>query len=92
LNTLAIIDGPTIERLILNRNIRHFKQAENTPLATPEVIRKIRFGADTNRAEQLLEGIDDPTDITDDKWSRYLLTSMKRHSTELNIKTYQLEK
>jgi hypothetical protein len=85
LEYLAITDGPTIERLILHRNIRHFRQAEFTPLATPEVIRKIGFGADTDRAEQLLEGTDDPTDITDDEWSRYLLTSMKRHSNELKI-------
>jgi hypothetical protein len=54
LEYLAITDGPTIERLILHRNIRHFRQAEFTPLATPEVIRKIGFGADTGRAEQLL--------------------------------------
>jgi hypothetical protein len=85
LEYLAITDGPTIERLILHRNIRHFRQAEFTPLATPEVIRKIGFGADTERAEQLLEGTNDPTDITDDEWSRYLLTSMKRHSNELKI-------
>jgi hypothetical protein len=85
LEYLAITDGPTIERLILHRNIRHFRQAESTPLATPEVIRKIGFGADTDRAEKMLEGTDDPTDITDDEWSRYLLTSMKRHSKELKI-------
>jgi hypothetical protein len=36
-------------------------------LATPEVIGKIGFGADTIRAEQILEGKDDPTDITDDE-------------------------
>jgi hypothetical protein len=85
LEYLAIIDGPTIERLILSRNIRHFRQAETTPLATPEIISKIVFGADTNRSEQLLDGGDDPTDITDDEWSRYLLTSMKRHSEEIEI-------
>jgi hypothetical protein len=85
LEYLAITDGPTIESLILRRNIRHFRQAENTPLATPAVIRQIGFGADTDRAEQLLDGTDDPTDITDDEWSRYLLTSMKRHSEELEI-------
>ena len=86
LEYLAITDGPTIERLILHRNIRHFRQAETTPLATPEVIKTIGFGADTERAEALLEGKDDPTDITDDEWARYLLTSMKRHSKELDIK------
>jgi hypothetical protein len=55
LEYLGITDGPTIERLILHRNIRHFRQAEHTPLATPEVIKKIGFGADTERAEQLLD-------------------------------------
>jgi hypothetical protein len=85
LEYLVITDGPTIERLILHRNIRHFRQAEFTPLATPAVIRTIGFGADTERSEQLLEGRDDPTDITNDEWSRYLLTSMKRHSAELEI-------
>jgi hypothetical protein len=86
LEYLAITDGPTIERLILHRNIRHFRQAETTPLATPEVIKTIGFGADTERAEAILEGNDDPTDIIDDEWSRYLLTLMKRHSKELDIK------
>jgi hypothetical protein len=83
---LAITEGSTIERLILHRNIRHFRQAETTPLATPEVIKTIGFGADTEGAEALLEGTDDPTDRTDDEWSRYLLTLMKRHSKELDIK------
>jgi hypothetical protein len=85
LEYFAIMDGPTIETLILNRNIRHFRQAETTPLATPEVIRTIGFGADTDRAEQLLEGTGNPTDITDAEWSRYLLTSMRRHSKEIKI-------
>ena len=85
LEYLAITDGPTIERIILQRNIRHFRQAEFTPLATPEVIRKIGFGADTKRAEQILDGTSDPTDITNDEWSRFLLTSMKRKSNELKI-------
>jgi hypothetical protein len=84
LEHLVITDGPTIERLILQRNIRHFHQAEFTPLATNEVIEEIGFEADTNGAERLLEG-DDPTDITDDEWSRYLLASMRRHSKELEI-------
>ncbi|OEU23095.1 hypothetical protein FRACYDRAFT_233261 [Fragilariopsis cylindrus CCMP1102] len=82
---LAITDGPTIERIILEKNIRHFRQAEFTPLASPEVIRKIGFGADTKTAQHLLDGTGDPTDITDDEWSRFLLTSMKRNSEELKI-------
>jgi hypothetical protein len=67
LEYIVFTDGPTIERLMLQRNITHFRQAEFTPLASPEVIKEIGFGADTNRAESLLEGNDDPTDITDDE-------------------------
>jgi hypothetical protein len=85
LEYLAITDGPTNDTLILNRNIRHFRQAGTTPMATPDVIKTIGFGADTDRAEQSLEGSGDPTDITDDKWSRYLLTSMRRHLKEIKI-------
>ena len=82
---LAINDGPTLETIILQKNIRHFRQAETTPLATPEIINKIGFAADTTISEQLLEGNKDPSDITDDEWSRYLLASMKRHSKEIKV-------
>jgi hypothetical protein len=85
LEYLVITDRPTIKRLILQRNIRHFCQAEFTPLATPEVVGTIGFGADTDRGDHILAGIDNPTDITDDELSRYLLTSMRRHSQELKI-------
>jgi hypothetical protein len=85
LEYLPITDGPTIKRLILNRNIRHFRQAESTPLASPTVIKEIGFGANTERSEKVLDGQSDPSDITDDEWSRYLLTSMKCHSGEIKI-------
>ena len=49
------------------------------------MIETIGFGANTIRSEQILEGTDDPSDITDAKWSRFLLTSMKRNSEELKI-------
>ena len=80
-----VTDGPTIERIILSKNIRHFRQAETTPLATNDVIEKIGWGANTEISEQLLDGKSDPTDITNDEWSRYLLASMKRHSPEITI-------
>ena len=85
LEYIPLTDGATIEDVILNRNIRHFRQAETTPLATPAVIETIGWGANTQRAEELLEGTTDPSDITDDQWSRYLLASMKRHSKEIKI-------
>jgi hypothetical protein len=85
LEYMPITDGPTIETLILRGNIRHFRQAETTPLATPEVMETIGWGANTERSEELLEGTTDPSDITDDQWSHYLLASMKRHSKEITI-------
>ena len=85
LEYMPITDGPTIEEVILRRNVRHFRQAETTPLATAEVINTIGWGADTECSENLLEGQGDPSDITDDEWSRYLLASMKRHSQEITI-------
>ena len=85
LEYLPITDGPTIEKLILRRNIRHFRQAETTPLATSDVMDIIGWGANTSRADDLLEGKTDPSDITDDQWSRYLLASMKRHSKEITV-------
>jgi hypothetical protein len=41
LKYIEIMDGPAIEQLILQKNTRHFRQAEFTTLATPEVIRTI---------------------------------------------------
>jgi hypothetical protein len=41
LEYLPITNGPTIERLILHRNVCHFHQAGNTPIATPNVITTI---------------------------------------------------
>ena len=49
------------------------------------MIETIGFGANTIRSEQILEGTDDPSDITDAEWSRFLLTSMKGISEELKI-------
>jgi hypothetical protein len=60
-------------------------QAESTSSAKTEVIGKIGFGVDTKVSEQILEGKIDPIDITDDEWSQFLLTSMRRHSKELKI-------
>ena len=42
-----VTDGPTIERLFLDRNERHFSQAGNTPLESNEVIEKLGFGGTT---------------------------------------------
>ena len=43
----AITDGPTIEKVILGRNKRHFSQAGETPLVMDEIIELFGPGRDT---------------------------------------------
>ena len=74
----SVTDGPDIERLILDRNIQHFGQAGETPLATNEVIDMLGFGGDTELAQKILEGTADIPNITDNKAAQLLLVSMKR--------------
>lgn len=62
----TLTDPQYIEKEILWRNIRHFKQAENTPLAEKKVINSIEFGATTSTTDEILKGIVDINAITDD--------------------------
>ena len=66
----AITDGPTIKRLILARNKKHFSQAQETPLATNEIINLFGPGGDTEYAEQILNGTADLERATDDETSK----------------------
>ena len=74
----SVTYGPDIERLILDRNIRHFSQARETPLASNEVIDMLGFGGDTEMAQKILNGTAEIPQITDDKAAQLLLESMKR--------------
>ena len=80
----AITDGPTIERLIQARNKKHFSQAEETPLATNEIIDLFGPGGDTEYAEQILNGTADLRQATDDETSQLLL-SLMRQRKEIKI-------
>ena len=71
-------DGPSIKRLILDRNIEHFSQAGETPLASNEIIDMLGFGRDIEMAQQILDVTADIPQITDDKAVQLLLESMKR--------------
>ena len=78
-------DGPTIERLLLDRNIRHFRQASDTPLATKTCIEAIGFGATTPTAQQFLNGTADPSLLTTDIASQLLLREMKQSSEPIQV-------
>ena len=51
----TITDPPLIEKKIPRRNKRHFRQAENTPLARIDVSDNIGFGVTTNTANDILD-------------------------------------
>ena len=85
LQYIDVTDGPTIERLLLDRNIRHFRQAANTPLATTDCVDAIGFGATTPTAQQFLNGTADPSSLTKDIASQLLLREMKRASEPIQV-------
>ena len=55
----AITDGPTILKVILERNRRHFSQAGETPLANNENIELFGPGGDSEFAKSILDGTAD---------------------------------
>ena len=85
LQYMEITDGPTIERLLLDRNVRHFRQAEGTPLASPECIEAIGFGATSPLAQAILSGDGNIDNITTDAASKLFLHEMKQTSPSLAI-------
>ena len=49
-----ISDPATMEKNWLKRNWHQFRQAEDTPLARPEIIEKIGFGVASEHADKIL--------------------------------------
>ena len=81
----TITDPPLIEKQILRRNKRHFRQAENTPLAGTDVSEKIGWGATTQIADDIIEGTADIDDITDDTTGKKLLEMFQTSTPALTI-------
>ena len=81
----TLTDPPLIEKESLHRNIHHFKQAENTPLAGKDVIGSIGFGATTKTANRILEGIADIDAITNGLTSKRLFEIFKTLTPDLEI-------
>ena len=81
----TITDPPLIEKEILRRNKRHFRQAENIPLAGKDVSDKIEFGATTPTANEILAGTANMNEITDDPTSKRLREIFHTSKPELDI-------
>ena len=78
----SITDGPTIEKVILERNRRHFSQAGETPLASEEIIELFGPGGDTKFAQNILDGSANLSEVTDNETTQLLLQLMKKEKTE----------
>ena len=80
-----ISDPATMEKILLRRNRLHFRQAEDKPLAKPEIIEKIGFGASSELADKILDGTADLNAITSDPMSIQLLKIFRNTKSEINI-------
>ena len=81
----TITDPPLIEKEILRQNKRHFRQAENTPLASTAVSDAIGFGATTPIVDDIIERTADIDAVTDDQTSKKLLEIFKTSKPALEI-------
>ena len=64
-----ITDRPTIERFLLQQNVKHFAQAEVTPLAPSHVFDLLSFGGESEFSTRLLDNTADLNQVTTDPWA-----------------------
>ena len=82
---MEVTDGKIIEDLIWCRNIRHFAQASDIPLATNEIIDQFGFTGKTEIAQKILAGCAPIEELIKDSALRELLKSFKRTSPPINV-------
>ena len=81
----TLTDPSLIEKEILRRNIRDFKNLENTSLAGKDVTDNIGFGETTQFADDILKGTANIDAITNDPTSKNLFEIFKTSKLELEI-------
>ena len=82
----TITDPILIEKIILQCQFHHLRQAENTLLAGSATIDSIGFEATTTTVDESLKGTADIDTITDDPTSRQLFDIFKTSKPELKTK------
>ena len=80
-----VADGPSVERIILDRNVEHFSQASDTPLCTDDVIDKLGFGGNHPIAQQILDGTADINAITPYEASCLFLGALTRDTKAIHV-------
>jgi len=80
---MTITDSNVIEEQLLARNRRHFRQAEDTPLASKLVQEKLTFAATSAVAEEILDGSPNLSQLTSDLQAQRILHSCQRKEPEI---------
>lgn len=82
----SITANSMMQKVMRKRNIRHFGQAKDTPLATTEIQNLIGWDTNTEAATDILEGTAKVGSITNDEHARLFLHQCKRRHTEVPFK------
>ena len=81
----TITEPKLVEKIIIRRNKLHFQQAEFTPLASPETIERLGFGATSPLVDAIIDGTADIPSVTDDTMSKAFLEILKTSKDKLKI-------
>ena len=81
--TECIFDRQALEAAILERNQMHFNQCAGTPF-TVGPLRKLRWAADSELAERILQGIKDFRNITEDTLLQKVLSECQAKAPEVS--------
>ena len=81
----TITEPKLVEQIILRRNKLHFRQAEFNPLASPETIERLGFGATSPLSDAIINGTADVPSVTDNPMSKALLKILKTSKDKLKI-------
>ena len=78
----TVVDPVEMETLLLARNMKHFRQAEDTPLASPSLSSALGWGAQTDTAEALLSASTDSALLSSDTYAAEILAKCRRLNPE----------
>ena len=79
-----VTDPDEMDKCIRERNVKHFKQAEESKMATSKLVEGIGFGADGELADPLLKGEADLNALTDDPYVHAILDRCKQNAESLS--------
>ena len=79
----SVVDPVQIENLIIAHNKKHFRQAEVTPLAAPNVTASLGFSGTLPTAQTLLDGTATLPTLTENRFGQAILKQCQRQLPEI---------